>query len=742
MSSAIQPWSPKIKLTTQKLMQHWIAENKLDQSGANSIIAQSTKIMSYCVPETDIVTKRTSLVVGKIQSGKTMSMIGLASLAKDNGYGVIIILAGTTSILVDQTDTRFRDVLRNTDSFCNTTFKPSQFHFYMNPNKGKSSEIKTHLRQSLKNWQSNPLCIVVMKNHSHLENLNTILKQTDVASVPTLIIDDEADQASLNTNPKDKELSTTFAKIQKLRNTIGGHTFIQYTATPYANLWIKITDQLSPDVGVVLTPGGAYTGLREYFKEKNADGIYRTPSVDKRLYRIIPQTEVNDYGSSNRKYPSKTPHTLEPALLSFLVAASSKFLQDVEKGVALSDITCSMMIHPHMTVEPQNKFYKWTKDLIDNYAKTLSKPSDLAYDELKAKLKEQYDDLAQTVALGKTGSLKPFEDLFRFIKVNALTQIKVYKINSTSGHEVKWEEGNFHILVGGYKLDRGFTIEGLLTTLMHRNTGNTADSLQQRARFFGYRKSYLGLCRIWLSKDVHDFYQQYYETEKDLHRLMKENEGKSLKEMKKMILLDPRWRPCRQNVLRGERITVNNTWVQNNPRTLTSSENTANQSIFESIIKNQVWEGIPEHSAHKISQMSLEDFWLHLGELNFGQGSENEKFNTYLWILDKLREDQEAGQTNLQGVKVNLYRMYGKTNFTRSRTVNSKGDVQIFQGYNNTYDGDKALRSSDQEGSDITCQIHHVEVTEPNSASLNKYYYFAIHIPKGYGTRYQVIRYE
>ena len=53
--------------------------------------------------------------------------------------------------------------------------------------------------------------------------------------------------------------------------------------------------------------------------------------------------------------------------------------------------------------------------------------------------------------------------------------------------------------------------------------------------------------------------------------------------------------------------------------------------------------------------MNLEDFWLHLGELNFGQGSENEKFNTYLWILDKLREDQEAGQTNLQNVKVDLY---------------------------------------------------------------------------------------
>ena len=149
--------------------------------------------------------------------------------------------------------------------------------------------------------------------------------------------------------------------------------------------------------------------------------------------------------------------------------------------------------------------------------------------------------------------MRPLDDLLAELPhwIGA-TQIRVVNSGTPADSDIKWKAAPSWILIGGNKLDRGFTVEGLTTTFMPRRLGaGQVDSVQQRARFFGYKKSYATLCRAWINGTTADAFEHYVEHEQLLRdELVKVDEkGISLKQWKRLMLLDPTYKPTRRAVI-------------------------------------------------------------------------------------------------------------------------------------------------------------------------------------------------
>lgn len=179
--------------------------------------------------------QQTGLVVGYVQSGKTLSFTTVIALARDNQLPLVIVVAGTAENLFNQTIERLLEDLQ-----VNAFDGPPRWRHVRNPDTGSRQIIQS----TLDDWR-NPnvpqaekatLLLTVMKQHQRLNNLNALLAQLDLRGVPALVIDDEADQASLNTRVNRGEESTTYQRLLALRDQLPHHTFLQYTATPQAPL--------------------------------------------------------------------------------------------------------------------------------------------------------------------------------------------------------------------------------------------------------------------------------------------------------------------------------------------------------------------------------------------------------------------------------------------------------------------------------------------------------------------------
>ena len=222
---------------------------KLDADEIEVLKKETSEILSYCSnPHLAEVQSVTNLVVGYVQSGKTMSFTTLSAMAVDNGFRMIIYFAGTKNNLLDQTTKRLRKDLMSTGQ------NMQYYKLHENPNRHDVQRIDNELKiQRVK-----PVILVtVLKNAQHINELADILcsqqLQNTLAKQGVLIIDDEADQASLNgyayKNSKaeeweDDEYTATYSSILRLKSKLPNHSYIQYTATPQGPLLINIVDLL------------------------------------------------------------------------------------------------------------------------------------------------------------------------------------------------------------------------------------------------------------------------------------------------------------------------------------------------------------------------------------------------------------------------------------------------------------------------------------------------------------------
>ena len=554
------------------------------------------------------------------------------------------------------------------------------------------------------------ILVAVMKNHRHLSNLINLLGRLDLKGVPALVIDDEADQAGLNTRVRQSAKSTTYRQLLALRAVLPEHSYLQYTATPQAPLLINLIDVLSPRFAKVLSPGPDYIGGRELFIER--------PSQ----IRHIPLTEIPTPQSPLRDPPQSLLYAMQ---LFFLGAAAGHI-----PGPPWGNRT--MLVHPSQQVLPHGEYAHWVTQAKLSWENILRLPEgDPDRRDLVARFVRAADDLRETVA-----GLPPFEDLCRLLP-RVLRSTIVQEVNARGGvtPHVDWRQGYPFILVGGQAMDRGFTVEGLTVTYMPRSLGvGNADTIQQRARFFGHKRPYIGYCRVFLEANVARMYERYVRHEEDVRRQLEdlEQRGVALSEWRRRFFLDAAFRPTRVEVLDlvHEQGCFSDRWFESkNPQH--SDEAVANnRDVLQRFLAPLTLHESDGHAERTPTQRHLCGTVplraLYEGLLvPFHVTSQIDRYS-YLGLQLQV-EDHLARYPESRSM---LYVM--SKGEQRERTVNAHGEIlQLFQGKNPRtgpviYPGDREMCDRGM----LTVQVHRLTLkTEAAAAATRDVPAIAIWVP-------------
>lgn len=676
-------WTPAEGEETLKLLDHL----NFSDNDRETVKREAVAVLAQCVPPTIATGAETGLVIGYIQSGKTTSFTTVAALARDNGYRLIIVIAGITINLFSQSNERLEKDLRLKQRM------DRHWQFLQNPR--ARSDIKQQIATALQRNAALPgttpktVLITVMKNGTHLTNLIKLLSDLPLAGVPTLVIDDEADQASLNNLVNKEKESPTYRRIVQIRQLLPHHTFLQYTATPQAPLLINIIDMLSPNFAALLTPGPTYTGGKIFFEK------------DLRLIRRIRAGEI----------PSKDQELTEPP--DSLLEAMRIFFLGVAAGVRSGEEgkNRSMMVHPSKETMQHANYGQWVRSIQQHWASTLQMPeANLDRKELIEDFKQAYDDLFGTVE-----NLPSFDDLLVYLP-SAVNDTIVTTVNAAAGQtpQPDWRQIYAHIVVGGEVLNRGYTIEGLTVTYMPRSKGvGNADTIQQRARWFGYKAGYLGYCRVYLTDEQRKLYEDYVSHEEDVRNQLRKHAetGKPLREWRRVLELTPDLKPTRHNVLANEYIRGNysSDWFEQCAPHDSFAAIEFNRNLVDEFFAKLSFEPDKEHP----SQTSMQE---HLVASNIGLEL------AYREFLTKFMMTRPEDSHRFQGLLLQLRKyleqpLDGKCYCTiyqmskgqsRRRTVNENtNEISLLQGRSSAktgehYLGDRQIR--DNQG--VTIQVH------------------------------------
>jgi hypothetical protein len=702
-------------------------EEFLDQDEIENLINETNHILSNCtnpklLQEQDI----THLSVGYVQSGKTMSFTSLTALAADNGYRIVIYLAGTKTNLLSQTTKRLtKDLIK--DSLLNNIYK-----IFENPNSTKVSEIRGKMRLSTKPT----ILITLLKHFKHVNELAEIFKsriiQQELGKQGVLIIDDEADQASLNgftyANSKkastsdewdeetDNKESSTYSSILNLRSSIPNHSYVQYTATPQGPLLISIMDLLSPKSHTILTPGKKYTGGKTFFQD--------FPD----LVISIPDDEVYHYKDNPLKSP---PKSLKEALQLYIlnVALVTNHWNKVK--------FLSMMIHADRQKDVSRLFHSWVEELIGRWTTILNlEQGDIARIDLDREFKDLYDKETSKF-YSENDKVPPFSEIKPLV-ADAINDSQLYLIISETdaAKEVDWDSSSSHILIGADMLNRGFTVENLAVTYMPRYTKSksNADTIQQRCRFFGYKQKYLNSCRVYLPNDSIAEYVEYVKHEEEMRNWLKTSD--SLVNVQQQLILSEKLSPTRKNILPyGIVQSKMKGWHAMNALQFIES----NKEVVESFFTNNLfkpWQ--PQYGTqdrnHKTATVSVDKAIEFLTQFKFGNYGDTARKQATIRYLQYLANEALNPISNVNFIQMAYESDYRERSFNLS---NLKID-QLFTGRSTTdsqvYPGDRDIQIEDT----ICIQIHKVKL---KCKEINKYvgkiiYTIAIYYPTNFATGY------
>jgi len=716
-------WSPFQGEEIDGLLRHkGFTDNSggIDSSGAK-IIDETFRILEMCSDPRSSEGIETGLVLGYVQSGKTLSFTSLAALANDNQYQVIVIIAGTSTALSEQSYERMKSDLRDDSRF------DRKWSIIKNAGTAEDRDI---IEMKLEQWadQTYPrencstILLTVMKNGPRLRNLTDLLRGLNLTSVPALIIDDESDQASLNTRARanaragsdvnEGDASTIYRRINELRGVFPNHTLLQYTATPQANLFVNIIDRLSPNFIKLLTPGEGYTGGNAFFVQ------------NPNLVREIPPNEI----PTNQNPVHEPPESLLYSLKIFFL------------GVVVGDLNKdqrnrSMMVHPSRLTNSQNVFFNWIRSICESWQRLLKSTDAEEKRELLNEFREAYQDLRLTVG----DSLQSFDELTGNRLIHAIKNTPIIEVNSSRGRtpEIRWREFYSHILVGGQAMDRGFTVEGLTVTYMPRSlaTGQV-DTTLQRARFFGYKGSYLGFCRVWLDSANIDAYRAIIEHEEDVRSRLEEYDlnNKHLNDWDRDLVKDRILRLTRPNILYNdlEQDFFGEEWFTIRAPHDTDSLIQANHRIigeFTNAIIDQLSAddghiNRTDLQKHLTAEIDLSEVLKFLNRLKFTKESDSQTFSSLRGLINNFlgENPSETCHINFISSKIESGQLIQTI---RNRRLNRHDEIQqLFQGEQPTkngefrkgkvYPGDRNIKQDDK----LSIQIHRLCLRDSNGNEI------------------------
>ena len=482
---------------------------------------------------------RRGMVMGHVQSGKTGNYIGVVTKAADAGYRVIIVIAGVQNRLRNQTQERLDEAFIGYDTGkglgasgrqnvgvglygldrAPITFTTAISDF----NKLAASQIGIRLKDLRK-----PVVFVIKKETHILTNLiewltthNAHHLRTNTINEPMVLIDDEADNASINIKHHVENVSTINRQIRELLSLFERSAYVGYTATPFANILIDpdedhslVGEDLFPRHFIVsLNAPSNYFGAEDVFRDREGQVVQE---IDDHR-DVLPMSHKIDH------VVPRLPESLREAVRTFLLAKAIRMVRGQRR------VHNSMLVNVSRFKGVQRQIRNEIHAFVDEVAASIQvnggRPDDeaLADPEIGAlwrTFREQYGEATEVRWDQVRGQL-----------AKAVGAVRVAEINSQSSDSLMYSEyrdsGWTVIAVGGFSLSRGLTLEGLTVSYVLRRS-MMYDTLFQMGRWFGYRDGYRDLCRVWMPEEARGWYEHIAESIEELREeLVQMESGKA-----------------------------------------------------------------------------------------------------------------------------------------------------------------------------------------------------------------------
>jgi len=469
---------------------------------------------------------RRGMVVGHVQSGKTANYAALICKAADAGYRLVVVIAGVHNNLRNQTQIRMDEGVVGRDSARLLSNRPDQLvgvgRFdrtrrpvtFTNSLRDFNKTMATSVGVPLRNLNE-PALFVIKKNSSTLRNLLEWLREHNaragVATIepPMLLIDDEADNASINTRYGKGEVTRINGQIRDLLHMFERSCYVGYTATPFANIFIDPdtddemlgADLFPRDFIVSLDPPSNYFGPGKVFTE-NPDLVIRYIDDNEDL---LPLQHTIDW------HITALPKSLKKAIRTFVLARAIR----LARGQLLEH--CSMLVNASRFTEVQRQLRNAIHQELEGIKASVrvngALPVNAALrDRELAAMHETWEQEYKPTTEFDWPTIQP-------LLLDAAAPISVVEINSRSAGTLNYNDyvkaGLSVVAVGGFSLSRGLTLEGLMVSYFLRNS-IMYDTLMQMGRWFGYRPGYEDLCRIWMPEEAEGWYSHIAESIEEL----------------------------------------------------------------------------------------------------------------------------------------------------------------------------------------------------------------------------------
>lgn len=471
---------------------------------------------------------RRGLVLGYVQSGKTANFTALIGKATDIGYRLVIVLSGLDKGLRRQTQIRLKRELVGYQENPRgaVPFPPigKQWHEFTTEDLDGDFQPGNASTAALQG--SEPVLLVVKKNGSVLRRLRDWLGRapsTVRQELPLLLIDDEADNASVDTRgdrltqqpeaDEDYEDPTVInGLIRQLLNLFDRKSYVAYTATPFANILIPHDNIAHPEFGPDLYPKDFFVALQKregYFGAEEFFGRFDSATEsDIEGLDVIRHVDDEDVLAIRH---GEFPDSLNEALLNFILAGAARR----QRGHGDKPVT--MLIHTSHLTADQNNVSEQVKERL----RELRNEWRYQQNHVRPLFEERWEQEFRPVTRSANeGSDIPFTHLIEHVTafLNVLDpETKVREVNSYRGDVLDYvSDPNLKVIaIGGNKLARGLTLEGLLTSYFVRGT-TMYDTLMQMGRWFGYREGYADLTRIHTTAELSSWFHDLAAVEHQL----------------------------------------------------------------------------------------------------------------------------------------------------------------------------------------------------------------------------------
>ncbi len=518
------------------------------ESGSNNIFQNAIEMFEKSIMLVENQVKSNNiLVIGKVQSGKTSNLEMFTAIAFDNGYNSVFIYGGYDNALLKQTVSRFKetfDIREDIDRDSAVLFATDDKIAINNLDESIMELIFERKK---------PTIFISMKQPSALNKINNMLQKINLSNIRGFIIDDEGDQASLNTQFKKDKTSATYDAICTMKSLLNDPLYLSVTATPQANIFQSELSKLKPSDTKLIEPGIGYVGAEVFHLSD----------------KFIKTTESFPYASGSF-------HSIELAVYYFIIVSAIMLKRNINSS--------DMIIHTDKAVNQHSELYSALNFKIENMQDTIKySPDD--FDVYLREIKSIFNEEFFEIEILESYQFEMLlDEIKHVIKYTSIILQNGRGKNTMTNLQYKMHK----IYIGAQLLQRGVTFKNLVSTYFTRwqKNGNM-DTVLQRCRWFGYRMKFIDLVKIFTTETIRDELNALTVIDRDLwDQFIDIQNGDLLIDDIVVDASDSSLNPTRKNVGEYKKIKFRNKW--NNQKTASSDiiEIRNNNILFESVLND------------------------------------------------------------------------------------------------------------------------------------------------------------